>query len=220
MAATTFGPSRDPIAIITFALVEAALFDEPERFALKSLDLATGTEDVVFERFGDPLWENAIGEQLALSTAGQVAFISHGRGHQLPRGHFIEGPLEVWDLSSKQGRTTHVIAVEQPLSWSPNGRLFAFVTITNTPDPALSVALLDTATWTSRVLHRGTAPVFSEDGLSVLITENATGLDCAHSPAPKSSSPVHRRPHAGHAPALAHVRQLPSGKPHAGAQAW
>lgn len=162
------GPDRQG----RIALVESDLFGEHKRHTLKTIRLDGSSEDLVFDRPGDPLREQAIGQHLALSpTAGLVAFMSDGHGHQLPSAYMIEGPLEIWDVEKKTGRSTGIVAVDAPWAWAPDGRRLAYVSITTGQDPVLGVSVLDLTTRTTRFLHRGGGAMFSADGHDVLVLD-------------------------------------------------
>jgi len=99
----------------------------------------------------------------------------------------LEGSLEVWDIAHNTGRKTRLRAKDDGISWFPDGRRLACVTLApraragNLPlepdgygaeytrwDRIPCVTIYDTETGESRVLHAGQDPLVSADGRSIL----------------------------------------------------
>jgi hypothetical protein len=147
----------------------------------------------VFDRDGDALWGDFIGDCIAMSPAGdKVAFVSNMRRRQMPGALHCSGTLEVWDITSGKAQRFDVDAVDDQLAWLPDDRRLAFVKFVAPRDagalPLLpdsfgsfyqswevvpAVHVLDTATGQMRLVHGGRRPVVSRDGTQLLVLGEA-----------------------------------------------
>jgi hypothetical protein len=92
------GPNLNGVAIVVendFML---------KRHRLIRLNLAQGTQETIWDRPGDALWESAIGEQMSLAESKNMLVVySGGGGTQLsdPPAYMTTGQLILLDLDSK-----------------------------------------------------------------------------------------------------------------------
>jgi hypothetical protein len=150
-------------------------------------------EEEIFRRPGKVLWDNAIGRSLALSpTGGRIACLGALSGAQMPGALLQTGPLEVWQIASKTRRPLSVTALDDGLSWFPDGQRLAYVELMTRKDlepeiqsrlkddPAFLkgvedwdrlpvVQILNVETGEKRFLQVGWSPVVSSDGRAVLV---------------------------------------------------
>jgi hypothetical protein len=164
----------------------AAGHKTPERHVLKTLQV-DGTEDLeVFDRSA----RDALGTHLAMAPrGGKVALLGQLSERQLPGKLFGEGQLEIWDLASKARLDVTVRALDQPLSWFPDGRRLAYVKLVpredleddapgldrfgqfrgNVWDELPAVHILDISTGETRFIHVGWTPIVSASGEEMLV---------------------------------------------------
>ncbi len=173
-------------------------------------------EKVVFDRGGDPTWDNVASDCMALSHRDErVAIAVDLKKAQMPGALLMEGPLEVWDLKSGASRRYCITALEGPLSWFPDGRYLAYSElVSRSAAPEFPLApdnfgaeirkwsrvpvtfILDTKTGEKRMLHLGEGPVVSMDGKYVAVSLYEAGyrlVDAAtgrSKPIPKATSLV------------------------------
>lgn len=177
-----------------FAFVDNRMVLKQHELHVMKLD-GTGAR-TLFERPGDALWGDPVGDHLALSPRGeQIALISDLTRVQMdsPPAYLGEGTLETWDIRKAAGTKHGITALDTALSWFPDGRKLAYVSLlppgTLPPDPSGedSVAgsfggwlrqpitcILDLDTGKSRPLHRGWNPVVSSDGKTLLLCDFET----------------------------------------------
>lgn len=180
------------------AFVEDHFFvaNEKERKHVLKTVRIDGTSDArIFERSGSAMWAGShagrgeIGDHLALApSGGKVAFLSDLTPRQMPGLLWNAGLIEVWDVVKKTQITTIPGAIDQPMSWLPDGKRLCYVRLvarqelpqaTVDPDrfggflksrdqlPAVFVFDMDTGR--SRFLHVGWLPVVASDGKSALV---------------------------------------------------
>lgn len=168
-----------------------------------------GTDDtVVFERSGDALWQHVIGSPALAPRGGLVAFVWNAKPGYSPD---IGGPLEIWDLATKQGRETGITAADEGLAWFPDGRRLVFVELVREPEALLNalgsqeyavdyrikggtpvISMLDLRDGARTRLHIGIAPVVSPDGTAILMKDAADrwwSLNLARGKAERASWP-------------------------------
>jgi hypothetical protein len=107
----------------------------------------------------------------------------------MPRALLQEGNIEIWDIDKKVKLEVAANAINQPISWFPDGRHLAYVKLVPRDElpkdaPGLSVfgeyfgetwdelpaiCVLDIETSKSRFLHVGWTPVVAFDGKSILV---------------------------------------------------
>jgi hypothetical protein len=146
----------------------------------------------VFHRDGDTIWDDKIGDRIALSrSGGLLAFVSRMEGAYFE--HAVgEGELEIWDIERKAKVGTGLRALDYGLAWSPDAKRLFFVqriaaaTLGGTAsrgdtgadgfgkrfaggDEVPAVCVYDLKTQTRTVLHVGIGPVVFMDGASVLV---------------------------------------------------
>ena len=174
-----------------------AFVEEGEKkHQLKTIYLDGSREELIFIRPGDPIWDNVIGENLAISpTGGLIAFTGKGSDDQNPGALLTLGSIEIWDITKKTGYDTGIIAVDDKLWWSPNGKELAYVALVKrnqiyngdklpgSPygekyekeygkwDKYPVVYIIDIETNQRRLLHTGWHPVFSADWKKALVAD-------------------------------------------------
>jgi hypothetical protein len=167
--------------------------DKDRRHLLKVIRIDGTNDTELFSRPGDAMWarHGEIGHALALSpTRGRVAFLSGLQGVQMPGALLSAGSIEIWDIAKKAGHKADVTAVDDPLSWFPDGKRLAYVELVPPKEmvkPASepedfgagfkgwekvpAVHVLDTDTGKRTFLHLGWQPIVSSDGKSVLVQD-------------------------------------------------
>ena len=167
--------------------------EKDKRHVLKSVKLDGTEEQELFVRRKAALWSDAIGEQLALApVGGRIALVSDLTAVQMhePPAYLRTGAIEIWDISKKTGRKVGVTALDDSLSWFPDGKRLAFVELVpaekfarTTPEMGdfgagfkkwekiPVVHILDTDTGKKTRLHVGWQPVVSSNGETVLVQD-------------------------------------------------
>jgi hypothetical protein len=162
---------------------------------LRVIDETRGQDQILLSRRGDALWGTAFGDDLALSRiGGKIAFLSHLTQVQMlrPSALLHTGTIEIWSVDQGTGGETGVTALDDRLSWFPDGRHLAYVALMPKeqvfPEPLEPerfgqgtlewpqvpvVRILDTETTETEFLHLGRSPVVSTDGKSVLVADFA-----------------------------------------------
>lgn len=159
-------------------------------FTLNVIHLDGTGKRVLFDRPGDALWDHAIGENLALSADGKVAFASDLKNAQMPGALLQTGTLEIWDLEKESAQATKVTVLDDGFSWFPDGRQLAYVQLAPRADagdlpqkpdqlgaefakwPTIPTTfVLDTVTGKSRRLHPGWNATVSAEGTSVVVAD-------------------------------------------------
>jgi hypothetical protein len=135
---------------------------------------STGVEEKLFIGAGDPLWDGAI-SPLALAPHGlKIAFVSQPPEDQ--NKHFqqlVTGPLQYWDSRTKNVHNLSVIALGLCPSWFPDGHRLAYATPVVGPHveeaPLPRVHIIDTDSEVDSILTKGSLPLVSSDGRTVLV---------------------------------------------------
>ncbi len=163
----------------------------PKLHRLKLINMDGSNERQLFQREGDPIWDHVIGRNLAMSNEGQIALISELHGVQFPRAYLQEGMLQICDANSGAVSTIAPAAIDEGISWFPDGKRLAFVTTapakeigrTEKPiddwyvpasddsDRVLAVGIFDIASKQLSIFHSGWLPVVATDGQSMLISD-------------------------------------------------
>jgi hypothetical protein len=170
--------------------------EKEKRHLLKTVRVDGTAPSEVFSRPGSAMWATTaagsgeIGSHLALApTSGRVAFISHVADRQMPRALLNLGHIEIWDLADKTGHDTNVIALDEPMSWFPDGERLAYSTLVKREElpqnagglkefrsyfgevwaeiPAIYI--YDVKAKKSTFFYVGWQPVVSNDGQMVLV---------------------------------------------------
>ncbi|MHB8882791.1 MAG: TolB-like translocation protein [Thermodesulfovibrionales bacterium] len=171
---------------------------ENERHLLKIYEMNNDTVSTIFERKGDVLWGDAAGDYLALSPAnGYVALVTNTSSVQL-RGPDVllkYGTLEIWDIKTKNKLSIECRALDDRLSWFPDGKHLVFVDLLNqnvanklylTKDstnkrygksnlqwPRVpTVSILNIETGDVKHLFIGWSPIVSEDGDAIMMGDH------------------------------------------------
>jgi hypothetical protein len=100
------------------------------RHLLKTIRLDSTQDIELFTRPGDAMWarKGEIGKQIALSPiGGRVAFLSGLSKTQMPGALLEEGPIEIWDIEKKTGSRIDIKAIDDELSWFPDGKRLVYV---------------------------------------------------------------------------------------------
>ena len=167
-----------------------------QKHLLKTIQV-NGTDDTdVFSRPGSAMWaatragRGEIGAHLALAPAsGKVAFLSALGERQKPRALLHEGKIEIWDIEKGVKHEATAKAINQPMSWFPDGKRLAYAKLVprdELPKEALGLAefgeyfgdswdevpaifVLDVESGKSNFMHVGWTPVVAFDGNSVLV---------------------------------------------------
>jgi hypothetical protein len=195
---TTVHALSGPDAEGRIAYIEDHFFvaNEKERKHLLKTVHIDGTGDArIFERTGSAMWAGSgagrgeIGSHLALApSGGQVAFLSGLTPRQMPGLLWNAGSIEVWDVVKKTQITTIRSAIDQPMSWFPDGKRLCYAKLVargDLPRPAAgldrsgdfstswdevpAVYVFDMDAGRSVFLHVGWLPVVASDGKSVLV---------------------------------------------------
>jgi len=123
----------------------------------------------------------------------RIAFVGDDMHTQAPAEYLKMGQLEIWDTVKKTSRDTHVIALSQPIYWSPDGRELAFVILANKKeipnnqslqtddeyggwDRVPAVYILNTESGEERFLCLGREAWFSSDWKTALVRSGANYL--------------------------------------------
>jgi hypothetical protein len=163
--------------------------DKPDGYQIKTILLDGTNEELIFEKPGTPY-----DACLAISPIGdRIAFVGGEVHSQNPGAYLAMGKLEIWDTVKKESRDTHIIALSQPIYWSPDGRELAFVILAdrkNIPnnqrlpgspngtdeerkyghwDRYPAVHILNTETGEERFLCAGWHALFSPDWKTTLV---------------------------------------------------
>jgi len=171
--------------------------DDKRRHVLKTIRINGKDGAQVFSRPGSVMWAKSaagngeMGEHLALShQRGQVAFLSGLKSVQMPDAYLFTGRIEVWKLKEKTGKSIGVTALDEGLSWFPDGGKLAYVRFADPEEldklpgkpggggsfqnwPQVPVVCVrDMAARTESMLHVGWRPVVSADGSVVLMSDN------------------------------------------------
>jgi hypothetical protein len=170
--------------------------EKNRRHLLKTIRLDGTGDTELFSRPGSAMWATTragrgeIGTHLALArSGGKVAFISGLVEKQMPRALLNEGNIEVWDTEQKRKLDVTAEAIDQPMSWFPDGKRLAYVRLVprdELPKEALgldkfgkyfgeswgeipAIYVLDIDSAKSSFLHVGWKPVVSMAGDTVLV---------------------------------------------------
>jgi hypothetical protein len=110
----------------TIVYVENRMF--AHRHLLKSVKLDGAEETVIFDHQGSAFRnENEIGKFLALAPlGGKVAVLQRLKRVQMPRALLFTGELEIITLADKVHHATRIVALDEPMSWFPDGRRLAY----------------------------------------------------------------------------------------------
>ena len=162
------------------------------KHSLKLTSIESFQDELIFSRQGDALWDQVIGENIALSpVGGLVSFISKLSPEQMnkPDAYLKSGSLEIWNVVTKSKLETDVLALDAGLSWFPHGKKLAYTKLTiKTEIPQLdsgcnirnsfgnewqkipAVFVYDISDQYSTFLYAGWHSVVSADGKSVLVS--------------------------------------------------
>lgn len=171
---------------------------ETEQYSLKVIDMDSRAEKTVFLRKGT-YWSHIAenyGNSFSLSDSeGVVSFISRLKStpvHNNTR-YFEIGNLEIIYIESGEAVKSDIKAIDEGLSWSPNGNFIAYSELLSRQDltsemqiafadgfgkqwqeweSAPIVSIFDVRGHASRRLHAGLNPVVSKDGLSILVRDD------------------------------------------------
>lgn len=195
----TFHAVSGPDSEGRIAYIEDHFFvanEKDQKHLLKTIKV-DGTEDtIVFSRPGNAMWaasaagKGEIGGQLALAPiGGRAAFLSGLADKQMPRALLHEGNIEIWDIGKKVRNDVTTKAIDQPMSWFPDGKRLAYVKLVprnELPEPAAglerfgqyfgeswdavpAIHILNIETGQTGFVHVGWVPVVSRDGKSILV---------------------------------------------------
>lgn len=125
---------------------DRAFYSTPEkdqRFVLKTMRLDGTAEAAIFSRPGNALWASSaaghgeIGEYLALSpTGGHVILLTQIAERDVRKPTFwhgrelmLQGTLEGWDIDHKVQLPLKATALNEPMSWFPDGKQIAYIAL-------------------------------------------------------------------------------------------
>jgi len=181
------------------AYVEDHFFNvsEKDRKHLLKVIKIDGTDvQELFSRSGSAMWATTragrgeIGTHLALAPSGTAVALLRGLvERQMPRALLYEGDLEIWDIAERRQLKLTTKAINQPMSWFPDGKRLACVKLVprselpEAPDglekfgnyfgeiwdqvPVIHVVNIETGE--SKSLHVGWTPIVSRDGKAVFV---------------------------------------------------
>jgi hypothetical protein len=166
------------------------------RHLLKQIQIDGTGDTTYFSRAGSAMWactaagNGEIGTHLGLSpVGGKIAFVSGLKAKQMPKALLHEGSIEIWDAEKKLRLDATAEAINQPLSWFPDGKRLAYVKLAarDSLDKASAgmeafgkyfgeawadvpaIYILDVTSGRSSFLHVGWTPVVSCDGKEVYV---------------------------------------------------
>lgn len=170
--------------------------DKDKRHLLKTVQLDGTGDTELFSRPGSSMWATTaagngeIGSHVALApTGGRIAFLSQTVDRQMPMALLTLGNIEIWNAADKTGYDTKVQALDEPMSWFPDGQQLAYATLVKrselppdakgleqfgtyygkTWDELPAIFIYDVNSKKSRFFHVGWQPVVSTDGKSILV---------------------------------------------------
>lgn len=166
--------------------------EKDQKHLLKTIKVDGTADTAIFSRPGDAMWamRGEIGDHIALApSGGKVAFLSRLSGYQMPRAYLQQGEIEIWDIDKKLKLDVSAKAIDQPMSWFPDGNRLAYVKLVSRgalPMPAIgleffgeyfgeswdevpAVYILDVESGESTFSHVGWVPVVSLDGKTIFI---------------------------------------------------
>lgn len=158
---------------------------------LKLTAIGGEKDEIIFSHRGDALWDDVIGNELALAPkGGHVAFVGKLTSAQMhePEVLLETGPLEIWNIDQKTKKDAEITALDEGLSWFPDGRRLAYTKFVPKDDiqEEMSDCTVRNSFWNSwaaipaifvydigdrsnRYVHTGWHPTVSDDGKSVLV---------------------------------------------------
>lgn len=148
-------------------------------------------EDVIFSRKGDALWDNFVGDDLALAPfGGYVAFISKAQSSDKWQAPHL---LEIWDINKKSQILQKDLNASESggLCWFPDGKRIVYTKFIPRDElarmgvvsegfaesgtderPVVCVIYeYDVSNDTSRFLAVGSNPIISPDGASIFVSD-------------------------------------------------
>lgn len=161
--------------------------------ALKIASINGGAHETIFTRPGDALWDDVVGDNIALSpVGGHVVFVGKMISEDVckPDESLELGPLEIWDVDNKTKIDTNIIALNTGLSWFPDGEKLAYAKLvsrndipSNDPDASFLqsfgewskipvVYIYDRKSGSDTFFHIGWHPIVSSDGKTVMVYDN------------------------------------------------
>lgn len=189
------GPDRDGrIAYVSYN-PDVLELDQARHF-LKVTSIDGRHRETIFSRPGDALWDDVIGSNLALSpVGGYVAFVGPLKDTRvLPEDVWQTGPLEIWDVVRKTRIGTDKVALDENLSWFPDGKKLAYTKLVVPAELAAleldlgeyvqqpeswflipAVYVYDVSTEDEVFLHIGWRVTLSTDGSSAILYEPKRG---------------------------------------------
>ena len=100
------------------------------KHALKTIRVDGTADTEIFSRPGDAMWarHGEIGKYLALApSGGKVALLSAVKKKQMPGALLGVGTIEIWDVARRKSLAVDAMALDQPMSWFPDGMRLAYV---------------------------------------------------------------------------------------------
>lgn len=170
--------------------------DAERKHILKTIQVDGKRENDVFTRPGSAMWaatragRGEIGNHLALApSGGKAALLSGLAERQMKKALLHEGNIEIWDVEKKQKFDVATKAIDQPMSWFPDGKRLAYSKLVPRDElPAEAIGLAEFGTYfgeswpevpaifvldlergKSSFLHVGWTPIVAYDGNDVLI---------------------------------------------------
>jgi len=126
------GPDRDG----RIAYVEDHFFvanETKRRHLLKTVRIDGTCDTEIFSRPGSAMWattpagQGEIGTHVSLAPSGGLAaLLGKVTDKQMPGALLHLGRLEIWNVVTKSRDDTQMIALDEPVSWFPEGRRFAY----------------------------------------------------------------------------------------------
>src|SRR5207302_1556707 len=152
-----------------------------KRFALKTISLRDRSQQEVFTREGDALWDHAMDALSLAPRGGKVAFLV--QPPELRRRFAPQiglGPVEIWDIAAKTGNETDLRAINGRLSWSPDGSRLVYLENRKGEQPDRAFAVFDLSTgkrevWEPRFPSAFSPLVIAADGSTALVNMGING---------------------------------------------
>ena len=130
---------------------------------MKRIRMDGTSNESIFCRDGDALWDNPMSTPVLAPRGGNVAFLTQPVKRFAPP--IVSGPIDVWNIQTKTEHSTNATALNRGLSWFPDGKRLAYVQ----PGEPETIYVLDVESGERKPLLKGRFAMVSTDGESVLV---------------------------------------------------
>ena len=136
---------------------------ETHSHCMKRIRMDGTSDESVFCRDGDALWDNPMSNPVLAPRGGNVAFLTQPVKRFAPP--IVSGPIDVWNIRTKTEHPTNVMAMNHGLSWFPDGKRLTYVQ----PGEPETLYVLDVESGERKPLRKGRFAMVSTDGDSLLV---------------------------------------------------